>query len=465
MLKDYNNFAKEIINGVGGKNNIIDVKHCFTRLRFKLKDNSIVDVTKVENIDIVVKVIKTIAELQVVIGNEIDEVYKAVKDELGDVESDTITHNEETKGKRNLKWIAQQILNAISSTVSPILVGLVVAGLFQAILTLLSLGGIVSSDSQTYQLLSMAGNTFFYFMPLLVAYSASKYFKCNTVVSLMLAGILLHPTFTSLYSSGETVNLFGLPVHMIDYSASLIPMLITVWIQSYIERLSNKTFFKKLGLLVQFPVFLIMVPLTLLVTGPIGSIIGEVIANGMLTIYNKHALLGIFVICLLMPLFIWTGSHWVFMPVAISNMATLGFDPFLWVGFAAWNFTQLAVSMVYFLKSKNKKLKTYAASAAFSIATAGISEPCAYGLTLKFKKPIIPSFIGCGIGGLIFGLLNVRVFQLINVSIISLPQFIDPNGGNNFLFALIGIICVFISTFLMVWFAGFDESEFEKGIE
>ena len=200
-------------------------------------------------------------------------------------------------------------------------------------------------------------------------------------------------------------------------------------------------------------------------TGPIGSITGEIIANGMLTIYGKYALLGIVAICLLMPLFIWTGSHWVFMPVAISNVSTLGFDPFLWVGFAAWNFTQLAVSMVYFLKSKNKKLKTYAASAAFSIATAGISEPCAYGLTLKFKKPIIPSFIGCGIGGLIFGLLNVKVFQLINVSIISLPQFIDPNGGNNFLFALIGIVCVFVSTFLMVWFWGFDESEFEKDLE
>ena len=464
MSKNYEEYAKEIINGVGGKKNIIDVKHCFTRLRFRLKDNSIVDVAKVENVDMVVKVMKTIAELQVVIGNEIDDIYKAVKEELGDTEDDIVSEYSEM-GKKNLKWIVQQILNAISSTVSPILVGLVVAGLFKAVLVLLSLGGILSNDSQTYELLNMAGDSFFYFMPLLVAHSASKYFGCNTVVSLMLAGILLHPTFSSLQSSGEAVSLFGLPVHMIDYSASLISMLITVWIQSYVEKLSDKTFFKKLGLLVQFPVFLIMVPLTLLVTGPIGSIIGEIIANGMLTIYGKYALLGIVAICLLMPLFIWTGSHWVFMPVAISNVSTLGFDPFLWVGFAAWNFTQLAVSMVYFLKSKNKKLKTYAASAAFSIATAGISEPCAYGLTLKFKKPIIPSFIGCGIGGLIFGLLNVKVFQLINVSIISLPQFIDPNGGNNFLFALIGIVCVFVSTFLMVWFWGFDESEFEKDLE
>ena len=190
MSKNYEEYAKEIINGVGGKKNIIDVKHCFTRLRFKLKDNSIVDVAKVENVDIVVKVMKTIAELQVVIGNEIDDIYKAVKEELGDTEDDIVSEYSEM-GKKNLKWIAQQILNAISSTVSPILVGLVVAGLFKAVLVLLSLGGILSNDSQTYELLNMAGDSFFHFMPLLVAYSASKYFGCNTVVSLMLAGILL----------------------------------------------------------------------------------------------------------------------------------------------------------------------------------------------------------------------------------------------------------------------------------
>ena len=162
----------------------------------------------------------------------------------------------------------------------------------------------------------------------------------------------------------------------------------------------------------------------------------------MLVIYNKYAVLGVFAICFLMPLFIWTGSHWVFMPVALSNMTNLGFDPFLWLGFTAWNFSQLAVSTAIMLKTKDKDLK-----------------PCAYGLTLKYKRPIIPSFIGCAVGGLFFGIFKVKVFQMINVSLLSLPQFLDPAGGNNFMLAIIGIVLVFTVTFVLTWFFGFDDKK------
>ena len=403
-------------------------------------------------------------QIQVVVGNEIDEVYKAVEKclegtsiDLSKLEEPVETKKEKTP--KGIKYYGGQILNAISQTISPILMGMVVAGLFKAILTILTLTKIVSTDSQTYILLNLMGDSFFYFMPVLVAYSASKYFKCNTVLSLMLAGILLHPNFIDLVNSGESISLFGLPVHAISYNASLLPVLFTVWAQSKLEKLVSKTFFTKLGMLSLFPTFLIMAPLTLVVTGPFGSIVGELIANAMLVIYNKYAVLGVFAICFLMPLFIWTGSHWVFMPVALSNMTNLGFDPFLWLGFTAWNFSQLAVSTAIMLKTKDKDLKQIAGSAAFSIATAGISEPCAYGLTLKYKRPIIPSFIGCAVGGLFFGIFKVKVFQMINVSLLSLPQFLDPAGGNNFMLAIIGIVLVFTVTFVLTWFFGFDDKK------
>ena len=403
-------------------------------------------------------------QIQVVVGNEIDEVYKAVEKYLEGTSIDVSKLEEpvetkEEKGPKGIKYYGSQILNAISQTISPILMGMVVAGLFKAILTILTLTNIVSTDSQTYTLLNLMGDSFFYFMPVLVAYSASKYFKCNTVLSLMLAGILLHPNFINLVNNGESISLFGLPVHAISYSSSLLPVLFTVWVQSKLEKLVSKTFFTKLGMLSLFPTFLIMAPLTLVVTGPFGSIVGELIANAMLVIYNKYAVLGVFAICFLMPLFIWTGSHWVFMPVALSNMTNLGFDPFLWLGFTAWNFSQLAVSTAIMLKTKDKDLKQIAGSAAFSIATAGISEPCAYGLTLKYKRPIIPSFIGCAVGGLFFGIFKVKVFQMINVSLLSLPQFLDPAGGNNFMLAIIGIVLVFTVTFVLTWFFGFDDKK------
>ena len=459
-MSNYSKNAEDIITYLGDSKNIEEVKHCFTRLRFKSK----VNVEMLEKIPCIVRVMKTMGQIQVVVGNEIDEVYKAVEKclegtsiDLSKLEEPVETKKEKTP--KGIKYYGGQILNAISQTISPILMGMVVAGLFKAILTILTLTKIVSTDSQTYILLNLMGDSFFYFMPVLVAYSASKYFKCNTVLSLMLAGILLHPNFIDLVNSGESISLFGLPVHAISYNASLLPVLFTVWAQSKLEKLVSKTFFTKLGMLSLFPTFLIMAPLTLVVTGPFGSIVGELIANAMLVIYNKYAVLGVFAICFLMPLFIWTGSHWVFMPVALSNMTNLGFDPFLWLGFTAWNFSQLAVSTAIMLKTKDKDLKQIAGSAAFSIATAGISEPCAYGLTLKYKRPIIPSFIGCAVGGLFFGIFKVKVFQMINVSLLSLPQFLDPAGGNNFMLAIIGIVLVFTVTFVLTWFFGFDDKK------
>lgn len=459
-MSNYSKNAEDIIKYIGEGKNIEEVKHCFTRLRFKVKDNSKVNVEMLEKIPCVVRVMKTMGQIQVVVGNEIDEVYKAVEKYLEGTSIDVSKLEEpvETKEEKEPNY-GSQILNAISQTISPILMGMVVAGLFKAILTILTLTNIVSTDSQTYTLLNLMGDSFFYFMPVLVAYSASKYFKCNTVLSLMLAGILLHPNFINLVNNGESISLFGLPVHAISYSSSLLPVLFTVWVQSKLEKLVSKTFFTKLGMLSLFPTFLIMAPLTLVVTGPFGSIVGELIANAMLVIYNKYAVLGVFAICFLMPLFIWTGSHWVFMPVALSNMTNLGFDPFLWLGFTAWNFSQLAVSTAIMLKTKDKDLKQIAGSAAFSIATAGISEPCAYGLTLKYKRPIIPSFIGCAVGGLFFGIFKVKVFQMINVSLLSLPQFLDPAGGNNFMLAIIGIVLVFTVTFVLTWFFGFDDKK------
>lgn len=460
-MSNYSKNAEDIIKYIGEGKNIEEVKHCFTRLRFKVKDNSKVNVEMLEKIPCVVRVMKTMGQIQVVVGNEIDEVYKAVEKYLEGTSIDVSKLEEpvETKEEKGIKYYGSQILNAISQTISPILMGMVVAGLFKAILTILTLTNIVSTDSQTYTLLNLMGDSFFYFMPVLVAYSASKYFKCNTVLSLMLAGILLHPDFINLVNNGESISLFGLPVHAISYSSSLLPVLFTVWVQSKLEKLVSKTFFTKLGMLSLFPTFLIMAPLTLVVTGPFGSIVGELIANAMLVIYNKYAVLGVFAICFLMPLFIWTGSHWVFMPVALSNMTNLVFDPFLWLGFTAWNFSQLAVSTAIMLKTKDKDLKQIAGSAAFSIATAGISEPCAYGLTLKYKRPIIPSFIGCAVGGLFFGIFKVKVFQMINVSLLSLPQFLDPAGGNNFMLAIIGIVLVFTVTFVLTWFFGFDDKK------
>lgn len=460
-MGSYEQLSDQIIDCVGGKDNIAGVTHCFTRLRFKLNDRGLVDEARLKGLDGVAGVVVAAGQYQVVIGNEVAHVFEVLSGKVGDTDSAGIG-NGAGVAKKGFAYWAGIPLNTMSSTITPVLPGLVVTGLFKAIVSILTLFGVVDAESQTGMLLNAAGDAFFYFMPFLIAWSASNHFKCNSVISMMLMGILMHPTFIEMVEAGEGVSLFGLPVHAISYSASLLPALITVWIQSKVERAINKTPIMKLGqLLSQLPVFIVMVPLTLLVTGPVGSIIGEVIASAMLALYNDYYVIGVFAISALMPIFILTGSHWVLMPTALSNVATMGFDPFLWVGFAVINFSQLAVAVAVLLKAKSKDIKSFAGSAALPIATAGITEPCMYGLTLKLKRPLIATFIGCAAGGIFCALAQVKVFELVTVSLLSLPQFVDPAGGNNFFLALAGLAVTFAVTFVATWLLGFDESDFE----
>ncbi|WP_228478331.1 PTS transporter subunit EIIC [Thermophilibacter immobilis] len=454
-MDTYEDLARQIIEDVGGPSNVSSVTHCFTRLRFTLKDNEAVREDHLRKLSGVAGTALAAGQYQVVIGNDVTKVYDAVTSlpgitGEGEVAAESVADEKPVKPvKKGFSYWINIPLNTMSSTITPVLNGLVVTGLFKAVLSILVLLGALDTTSQTYVLLNMMSDVFFYFMPFMIAWSASKHFKCNTVISLMLVGILLHPTFTGLVSAGDSVSLFGLPVHAISYSSSLLPALITVWAQSKVERLFSKTFFNKLGLIELLPTFIVMAPLTLLVTGPVGSIIGEVIASAMLALYQNYYLLGVFAVCLIMPVLILTGSHWILMPTALSNLSTLGFDPFLWVGFAVINFTQLAVSLAIFFKAKSREIKEFAGSAVLPIATAGVTEPCMYGLTLKLKKPLIATFVGCAVGGLYCGLMHVKVFELITVSLVSLPQFIDPAGGNNFVVALIGMALVFVVTFVV----------------
>lgn len=462
-MESYDSLAQRIIDDVGGLGNVAEVTHCFTRLRFKLKDPSLVNEDDLKGRKEIAGTVHANGIFQVIVGNDINAVYQAVSRIVGAGGAGAGAGEPAAPVQRDWRYWLNLPLNTMSATITPILVGLVVTGLYKALLSIVVLLGLIDTAGQTYALLNMMGDTFFYFMPFIVAYSASQHFHCNSVVSLMLAGILMHPTFTALVDAGNAVSFFGLPVHAISYSSSLLPMLFTIWIQSKVEMIVNRTPVRKLGLLLsQLPVFVVMAPVTLMITGPVGSIIGEVIATAMLALYENYYVLGVFAVCFLMPIFILTGSHWVLMPTALANLDKLGFDPFLWVGFAVINFSQLAVALAIFLKARDKDLKSFAGSAVLPIATAGITEPCMFGLTLKLKRPLVATFIGCAAGGLFCGLAGVKVYELVTVSLVSLPQFIDPAGGNNFMVALVGMAITFAVTFAATWLIGFDEGDFEN---
>lgn len=467
-MKKYEEMGDKIIKGVGNIDNIESVSHCYTRLRLRIKNNSKVDKDYLNHINGVVQVVVSGGQLQIVMPQDLDKVYQYVdhKHNTGgnsaEESGDSTDNGENEAEKKNIvKRVGGNILDAISNSLTPVIGGLAMTGLFLALLNLLTVTKVIDANSQTHQLLAMMGDSLFHFMPFLVAYGASKYFKTNTILSLILAGILMHPTLIKLVAAGHSLHLFGIPVSELNYETTLIPMLVTVWVQSLLERALDRPFLNKLGLLKMFPVFLLMAPLTLLVTAPIGGYAASLVAEGAIWIYRQASVVGVTILSLLMPLFITTGSHWVFFPVAFSNVSKLGYDPFLWVAFTAWNFSQLGMSLAIFFKAKKKSVKTFAGTAAFSIGASGITEPAVYGLMLKMKKPIIPSIIASGVGGLFFSLFNVKVYELVTVSFLSLPQFINPSGDNNFILALIGIAITTAVAFVLTWFFGVDESMFD----
>lgn len=468
-MQKYEAIGDKIIKGVGTIDNIENVSHCYTRLRLRIKNNSKVDKEFLNSIDGVIQVFVSGGQLQIVIPQNLDKVYNYIYNKHNSTEGTSNTTSEledkiqdEPQKKNILKSIIEQILNAISNSLTPVIGGLAMTGLFLALLNLLTVTNIIDAESQTHQILELMGDSLFHFMPFLVAYGASKFFRTSTILSLILAGILMHPTLIDLVESGQSLHLFGIPVPSLNYEATLIPILITVWVQYLLEKVFDRPFLNKLGLLKMFPVFLIMAPLTLTITAPIGGYVTTLIAEGAIWVYSQISVLGVTLLSLLMPLFIATGSHWVFFPVAFSNISNLGYDPFLWLAFTAWNFSQFGMSLAIFFKAKKKSVKTFAGTAAFSIGASGITEPAVYGLMLKMKKPIIPSIIASGIGGLYFSFFDVKVYELVTVSFLSLPQFISPTGGNNFILALIGIMIVTIVSFILTWFFGVNESMFEE---
>ena len=445
MMEKYEKIGNQLIESMGHLDNVESVARCYTRLRVRIKDDSKVTTDKINKIDGVVKAFSSDGKLQIVMPEYLDKVFDYINaqfvGESGVSNANATTEKVNKKREKiTFKRLLNGILDAISNSLTPVIGGLAMAGLFLALLNLLTVSHLVTQGSQTYRLLYLMGNSLFYFLPFLVAFGASRYFKTDTILSLILAGIMMQPDFAKMVSTGGGIHLFGLPVAAVDYSTSLIPILITVWVQSLLEKVVDRPAMNKFGLLKMFPVFLVMAPLTLLVTGPIGQGIASVIANGSLRVYDEAPVVGITLLSLLIGFFIITGSHWVFFPVAISNLKRLGYDPFLWVAFAVWNFAELGMALAILVKGKKRSVKTFSATAAFSIAASGITEPAVYGLMLKMKKPIIPSIIASGIGGLFFGLFHVKVFSLVTVSILSLPQFINPAGGNNFILAVIGLL-------------------------
>lgn len=449
-MSKYQELAQQIIEHVGGIENIKAVTNCMTRLRFNLKDVKKADVEKLEATKGVQGVVNKNGQFQVVIGSDVSHVCDAIRKLGAFDESIGAQPSEKTS-------LINRILGAITAIFQPVIPAICGAGMIKAVLAILTAASIVTTESQSYILLNMFADAAFYFLPIFLAFSSAKRFNCNPYFAAVLGGILIHPTFTGLVSAGEAVSFFGLPIKLVSYGSAVVPPILIVLVQSYVERFAKKISPNAVKVfLVPLITFLIMAPLALIVIGPLGSMVGDVLYV-VFDFLNKDArwvipvLMGAF--C---PLFVMTGMHYSFMPVQLAQYATLGYGTLLGPGMLASNISQAGACFAVALRTKDKEMRSTAISAG-TTALFGITEPALYGVTMKLKRPLLAVMISGGIAGLWGGLTNMRTYASATAGLTALPVYICDDFSN-VINAVICIIIALVASFIITLMFGLKET-------
>lgn len=462
------NQAKQIadmtLDAIGGKGNIASAFHCVTRLRFILKDDSKVDVDKIKNIPGTLGFQKSGDQYQVIIGPEVGIVYEQLNIDNDPKSSKADTDIDSGTNKRlSFKSIGSKILDALVGSITPALPAIICAGMIKMILMLVgpSLIGLLSLESDTYKVLNFMGDAGFYFLPVFLGYTSAKKFKTNPLLGMLMGSILISPTFVESVTQGTSFNIFGLPITPVNYSSTVIPIILIVWVMSYVEKFFDK-YIPNSFKMIFVPVLtvLVMAPLALVVLGPIGSILGNYISAFLLWTHQVFGPFGIGLIAAIFALLIVTGMHHAINMAVLVTMTANGYDEVVFVAVAPVVIAIAAVSLAFALKSKQPVNRSLGFSSFVLQIIGGVAEPTLYGIMIPYVKPFIAEAIGAFCGAVYMGLMHVKFYALTGSNIFILAGFIHEDSAN-FVNAIIGCSIAFTVTFILVWVLGFKEKEQE----
>ena len=456
---DYESTAKKILQRVGGKENVISLVHCMTRLRFTLKDESVVDDEAVKKTKGVMGVMKKAGQYQIIIGSDVANVFTELN-KLGNFSNEAPKKAPKKQEKQN---VFSMLMDTISGIMAPVIPAIIGAAMIKVLLTLLPMIGVLSTKGNTYNLLSVMGDGAFFFMPVLIAMSASKKFGTNMYYAASIALIMLHPNFISLMSNanneGETIKFLQfIPVTYANYSYSVIPIILAVWSLKYVERLVDKiTPVVTKNFLKPMLVVLIEAPIALIVLGPLGAICGNVLSTVVYAIYDKLGFIAIGLVAGVYPFVVMAGMHHAFTPIKLGMIASTGFENFICIGELCSNMAQGAASLAVAVKSNNKDFKQIAGSSAFSALFAGITEPALYGVTLRLKRPMLGACIGATVGGLFGGFFQLKCFGIATPAIVTIVQYVEKGRPQSLLFAALTILLTVVVSFIATMLIGFED--------
>ncbi|MBZ5752828.1 beta-glucoside-specific PTS transporter subunit IIABC [Metabacillus rhizolycopersici] len=472
----YEKLSRDILDLIGGTENVNSVVHCVTRLRFKLKDESVAKTEELKKLDGVVTVMKSVGQYQVVIGNHVPDVYATVL-KVGNISG--VSENNDSSSDKKL-GLGAGFIDMISGVFTPILGVLAATGMIKGFAALILALGWVDATSGTYQLLNIAGDGLFNFLPIFLGYTAMKKFGGTPFIGMAIAAALVHPTLATLNTGEASTVLFqgtlfespihitflGIPVILMSYASSVIPIILSTYVTSKVEKGLKKIIPDVVKtFLVPFFAILIMVPLTFLVIGPVSTWAGSLLGAATLWIYELSPIVAGVILGGFWQIFVMFGLHWGLVPIAINNIATLKFDPVLATTVMVC-FAQVGAVLAVMLKTRNQKLKSLSIPA-FISGIFGVTEPAIYGVTLPLKKPFIMSCIGGGIGGAIIGATAGKLWMMGGMGIFVIPTFIKPGSGLDMSFwgAIIAIFAGFIVAFVLTYLFGFKNTETKENTE
>ncbi|MEK3703187.1 beta-glucoside-specific PTS transporter subunit IIABC [Paenibacillus sp. FSL R7-0198] len=469
-MSNYDQLAKDILSRVGGRENVNSVFHCVTRLRFKLKNESVAKTEELKNLPGVITVMQSGGQYQVVIGNEVPDVYKAVV-KAGNFPSEG-QFEEEADNSGKKVGLFSRFIDMISGVFTPLLGLLAATGMIKGFTAMFLSFGWITETSGTYQLLNATGDCLFYFFPIFLGYTAIKKFGGSPFLGMAIGASLVYPSLSGLTAGDPLYTLFagtliespihitflGIPVILMSYSTSVIPIIIATFFAVKIERFFKNIIPKVVStFLVPFFTLLVIVPATFILIGPVSTWAGQLIGAGATGIYDLSPVVTGLLIGGLWQVFVLFGLHWGLVPVMLLNLSTSGADPVIAMSFAA-SFAQIGAVLAVILKTKNTKLKSLGIPA-FISGIFGVTEPAIYGLTLPLKKPFIMSCIAGGIGGGILGLAGSKLYIFGGLGVFGFPSFINKATGvdSGFYMALVACGIAFVLGFILTYVVGFKD--------
>lgn len=451
--------ADEILKNIGGSDNVKNLTHCMTRLRFVLKDESKANDEAIKNLDGVMGLRKQGGQYQIIVGNNVSRTYADLM-KLG-VSGGAKSNEPIEKKKLTPKQIGINILDAIIGTMSPLIPAIIGGSMIKLLVMILNMTGVLSSESSTFNILNTIGDAPFFFLPMLVAVSAARKFNSNVFLALAVVGVMVHPVFMEIMekaAEGEAATFAYVPVMSVKYTYTIIPAIVMTWLLKYIEDIIDhitpivmKNFLKPMLIL------LVAAPIAIIIVGPAGILIGTGLSQFVFFVHDQLGFLAVAIVGALWPLLVMTGMHRVFTPTIVQTIAETGKEGMVMPSEIGANLSLGGVSLAVAFKTKNRELRQTSLAAASSAIIAGITEPALYGVAIRLKRPMIASMITGFVAGAVAGLAGLASRSMASPGLFTSVQFIDQDNPMSILWIIVVMVLSIVLSFILTLVLGFED--------